>query len=145
MPGPFKVVSWSPHTPITQRKLDAMVSNDNWLKDKMVRGHYSAFNTRRGEGIHMACGLTLITARKNNQAHKRVNLPGFFSPGCRPIITTGIISRHQRRLFVTVDGPGNQMHPTKDGFQVHVHAENFRKKDNKISRNCYVSWHAMGW
>ena len=35
----FKVVSWSPRDPITDDKLDAMVSNDNWLRDNMMRGN----------------------------------------------------------------------------------------------------------
>lgn len=142
---PFKVISWSPNEPITDEKLDAMVSNDNWLKTKMVQGNYSAYNKKRDEGLRIAGGLALITSRKAANAQKSVGFNDFFSPGCRPIVTTGIVSKSQRQIFVTVDGPGNQLHPTKDGFQVFVHVDAWDKKNKKISRNFYVSWIALGY
>lgn len=141
----FKVVSWSPNDPITDGKLDSMVSNDNWLKRNMVRGLYSAHSRRRDEGIRIASGLALITSRPQHHAVKQVGFGGFFSDGCRPIVTTGIVSKQQRRIWCTIDGIGEDLHPNRNGFQVHVVVSEQAKKDDKIKRNFYVSWVAVGY
>lgn len=142
---PFKVISWSPNEPITDEKLDAMVSNDNWLKQNMVKGMYSAHGINRTEGVKIMSGLALITARKSSTANVTVGFKGFFTEGCKPIVTTAIISTHQRRLMVTIDGVGSNPTPTRDGFQVHLFSDADKKTDRKISKNCYVSWHAVGY
>lgn len=137
----FKVISWSPGEPITDGKLDAMVSNDNWLKTKMLRGVYGAYNKRRDEGIKLATGLVLITSRNQSTATKNVSFGGFFSDGCRPIVTTGIVSQSQTKVFDVLSGPGQDLHPNRDGFQVHVTVDD----KQKIKRNFYVSWIAVGY
>lgn len=141
---PFKVISWAPLDPITDEKLDAMVSNDNWLRDNMVRGTYDAHNVKRTEGLRMASGLALIPSGKNASASRSVSFGSFFSESCNPIVTTGIVSSSQRQIYATIDGPGSKPHPTRDGFQVHVFVES-NAKGKKISRNFYVSWHALGY
>lgn len=141
----FKVVSWSPDEPILDGKLDAMVSNDNWLKTHMVRGSYAAHSRRRDEGIRLASGLVLITSRKQASASKTVSFGGFFSDGCRPLVSTGIVSKHQRRIFCVIDGLGNELHPNRNGFQAHVTIDAQAKKDQKIKRNFYISWLAVGY
>lgn len=140
----WNIVSWSPRDPITDEKLDGMVSNDNYLRDHMVRGRYSANGVKIDTGIRLASGLCLITSGKSANKVKSVSFNNFFSEGCKPIVTTGIVSASQRLIFVTIDGPGSKPQPTRDGFQVHVHVESKNKK-KKISRNFYVSWHALGY
>lgn len=141
---PFKVISWSPQDPITNDKLDAMVNNDNWLRDNMMVGRYSANGVRRSQGVRMASGLALITAGKSASRTRGVTFGNYFSESCKPIVTTGIVSSSQRQIFATIDGPGSKPQPQRDGFQVHVHVESKNKK-KKISRNFYVSWHALGY
>jgi hypothetical protein len=141
---PFQVVSWAPLEPITDEKLDAMVSNDNWLRDNMVLGQYGANGVKRDSGIRIASGLALITSGKSANKSKFVAFNNYFSDSCKPIVTTGIVSASQRQIFATIDGPGSKPQPTRDGFQVHVHVNSSNKK-KKISRNFYVSWHALGY
>ena len=140
----FKVISWSPLDPITDEKLDAMVSNDNWLRDNMARAQYAANGVHRDVGVRIASGLALITAGTKAAKSKDVNFGSYFSESWKPIVTTGIVSASQRQIFATIDGPGSAPQPTRDGFQVHVFvpATSGRKK---IQRNCYVSWHAIGY
>lgn len=140
----FKVVSWSPRDPITDEKLDNMVNNDNWLRDHQVRGRYSANGVRFDVGIRMASGLALITSSKSADRNKSVSFGNYFSEGCKPIVTTGIVSSSQRQIFASIDGPGSKPQPTRDGFQVHVHV-NSKNKRRKITKNFYVSWHALGY
>lgn len=141
---PFKVVSWSPDDPITDEKMDAMVSNDNWLRDNSVRGLYTGHGVRRKEGVKIASGLALIHSRKQNTASKRVEFNGFFLSVCRPVVTTGLVSSSQRMVFVSIDGLGT-MHPDNRGFNAHVLVTANDKKNRRIKRNMYVSWHAVGY
>lgn len=140
----FKVISWAPLDPITDEKLDAMVGNDNWLRDNMVRGRYGANGVNRDTGIRIASGMALITSGKAATKTKFVSFGNYFSDSCKPLVTTGIVSASQRQIFVTIDGPGSKPQPTRDGFQVHVYV-NSTNKIKKISRNFYVSWHALGY
>lgn len=140
----FKVVSWSPLEPITDEKLDAMVSNDNWLRDNMMVGQYKGHGVTKTTGLRVATGLVTIAPSKSNQRVANVNFGNFFSTSCRPIITTGIVSGSQRMIFATIDGPGSALHPTRDGFQIHVFVDSL-SKTRKITRTFYVSWTAVGW
>ncbi len=142
---PFKVISWAPLDPVTDEKLDAMVSNDNWLRDNMMRGRYAANGVTRETGLRMASGLALITSHKSNERRKDVSFGTYFSESCRPIVTTGIVSASQRQIYATIDGPGSKPQPTRDGFEVHVFVNTNKKKGKKITRNFYVSWHALGY
>lgn len=141
---PFKVVSWSPNDVITDEKLGAMVNNDEYLRDNMMRGRYHGNGTTRLTGLRMASGMALITARKSASATKWVDFGNYFTEGCKPLVTTGIMSSSQRQIFATFDGPGNKWQPTRDGFQVHVYVVS-NSKTKKISRNFYVTWHALGY
>lgn len=141
---PFKVVSWAPLDPITDEKLDAMVSNDNWLRDNMLRGRYGANGVTRETGLRIASGLALITSGKAASRSRSVSFDTFFSESCNPIVTTGIVSSSQRQIYATIDGLGNKPQPTRDGFQVYVFV-NSKNKNKKISRNFYISWHALGY
>ena len=141
---PFKVVSWAPLDPITDEKLDAMVNNDNWLRDNMMRGKYSANSVNRENGMRMLAGLALITSGKAASKSVNVSFGNYFSEACRPIVTTGIVSAGQRQIYSTIDGPGSKPQPTRDGFQAHVFVNSSNKK-KKIARNFYISWHALGY
>src|SRR6478752_1045795 len=98
----WKIISWSPNDPITDDKMNNMVNNDNLLKQNMVQGRYRGYSKTRDDGIRLMGGLALITARKAANATVGVNFAGFFTQGCRPIVTTGTISKAQRNISVTI-------------------------------------------
>ena len=141
---PFRAVSWTHTELISEDKMDQISSNMNWLRDNTPRAHYRAHGLNKKDQIKIASGLALITARKQNHATQRVSFGNFFSPNSRPIVTTGTVSNAQRRIFVTHDGIG-QLHPDHTGFDIHVVIFATTKRQNRITRNFYVSWHAMGW
>lgn len=141
---PFKVVSWAPLDPVDVDKLQAMVSNDAWLRDNQARARYAANGVTRDEGIKILSGLILIPSGKGNSKTKNVSFGSYFSEGCKPIVTTGIVSGTQRKIFVTVDGPGKVMQPQRDGMQVHVVVNSTNAK-MKITHNFYVSYVAIGF
>lgn len=141
----FQVVSWQPLDVISQDKLSAMVNNDNWLRDNTVRARYSGNGVKKDTGIRILTGLVLITSGKSASPQpKTVGFDNYFSQSCTPIVTTGIISSAQRQIFVTIDGPGSALQPTRSGFNVNVYVNSTNKK-KKISKNFYVSWHAIGF
>lgn len=140
----FKVISWSPGDVITDYKLGALVNNDQWLRDNSLRARYVGHGVSRSENIRMLTGLVQIPSGKAANASKSVSFNGFFSDGCHPIVTTGIVSSSQRQIFATIDGPGKNLQPDRSGFTMHVHVNSNNKKQ-KISRNFYVSWHAIGY
>ena len=141
---PFKVISWSEFDVIDEDKMDALVTNDIWLRDNMMRGQYRGHNIRITEGVKMLSGMVYITSRKQSYATTNVSFGGFFLSTCQPIVTIGIVSSHQRRIFATLDGIG-KMHPDSRGFQIHVQVEGDTKKQKKIQKNFYVNWQAMGY
>lgn len=141
---PFRAVSWAPSDLITEDKMDQMAANMNWLRDNTPRGHYRAHGVNKKDQIKIAAGLALITARKQRHAARRVSFGNFFTPRSRPIVTTGVISSKNRQVHVTIDGIG-QLHPDHTGFDVHVMVEGTNKKNNRILRNMYISWQALGY
>lgn len=141
---PFKVISWSPEQPITKDKLDAMVSNDNWLRDNMIRARYATIGDSRETGVRMLSGLATVRSSKSASRTVNVNFGSFFSQSCKPVVTTGIVSKTQRQIFVTIDGPGSKPMPTRDGFQIHVMIGSNNKK-KKIKRDFFVSYLVMGF
>lgn len=142
----FKVVSWSPLDPITKDKLDAMVSNDNFLKDNMISGQYSRGSINRRTGLRVLTGIMPVPSHpKSGSYDKVVNLGTFFSQNCMPMITTGIYSQHHRKVFVTIDGPGNVKYPTSSSFAMHVRVEG-AKAGAKINRKPFdIVWVAVGY
>lgn len=143
---PFKVVSWSPNEPITSDKLNTMVSNDNWNRDNMVRGRFESGGVNRDIGVLLLSGLQLITPPGGTAASvtKNVTFGTYFSEACNPIVTTGVVSSSQKKIWVTIDGPGSKTTPTRDGFQVTATVDS-KKKKKKFTKNFYISWHALGF
>lgn len=123
--------------------MDQLASNTQWLFDNMPRARYTAHGVRQNEGVKIAAGLCLIPASDMARANREVTFGDFFSVGCQPVVTTGIVAT-QRRIHATIDGIG-QLHPDHRGFQVHIYMDIPNEENNFIARNFYVSWHAIGY
>lgn len=142
----FNVISWSPNEPVTDYKLDAMVENDNWLRDNMVIGQLRNSGPDKNSGIKIAAGLVAITANKTRQQTKAVRFNNFFTSGCKPNVTTGVYSaaNGHKMVWVTIDGEGAGVVPTNIGFNITAYIETLTKT-KKITKNFYVSWQAVGY
>lgn len=142
---PFKPVSWAPNQPITSEKLNAMASNDTYLRQTMVRGHYSAVGVNRVEGVKIMAGMIPFAPTKALHTARRVSFANFFSASCKPVVTTGLISAASKMVFVSVDGPGGHLLPTRDGCEISVMPFAYVQKNRKINATLYVAWHAVGY
>lgn len=142
---PFRAVNWSPSELVGEDKMDQMNSNMSWLRDNTPRGVYTLpSGLRRVEGLRIASGRVLITARKSDSAIAPVRFGNFFSSRCQPIVTTGIVAEGQRKIFAIINGFG-QLHPDHRGFQVAVNIAADAEKFDRISKSFYVTWQAMGY
>lgn len=144
---PFRIVNWSPNELLGQDKLDQMNANMQWLYDNSMRGYYTLpGGTRRVEGLRIAAGRVLITARKTDDASANVNFNNLFTSGCQPIVTTGIVANFgQPRIFCVINGLGTDIQPDNRGFQVYVNIAADLKKNDTIKKSFYVNWQALGY
>lgn len=138
---PYKPLSWQPSDIISDSKLDQIANNSQWLFENTPRASYNAYGVKRATGVKIASGTVLIYASKLASQTRPVYFGNFFSAACKPVVTTGVIS-FQRRTFVITNGFGVYQ-PDNRGFEIVVECES--ASANKIERNFYVSWMAMGF
>lgn len=142
---PFRAVNFQPNQLLSADLLNQLATNQTWLYENTPRSVYTYAGITRREGTRIVSGRALIGATTKNNASTTVRFGNFFSTNCNPNITHGIVSAQQRRFFVTIDGIG-QLMPDNTGFQIHVYLDaQTPKKQDKISRNIYIPWIAMGY
>ena len=142
---PFKIIQWSPSDIITDDRLHNINSNLTWLHDKTPRGMYTLpGGARKDTNIKIAAGRVAIPATKSQNASASVRFGNFFSTGCQPIVTTGIVSDFQRKLFCAINGFG-QLQPDHTGFQVFVNVAATLDKNDYIASTFYITWQALGY
>lgn len=142
----FKALNWTPNELLGEAKTDQLGDNAEYLYLNTPRAVYTLpSGLRRSEGVKIASGRVMITKRlKTDSATVAVKFGNFFTIGCQPIITTGIISENQTKIFATVNGIG-QLQPDASGFNVAVNIATDSKKKDKIAHSFYVTWQAMGY
>lgn len=142
----FRAVNWTPGEMISDPKADQMTENAQWLFENTPRAIYTLpGGLRRVEGVKVAAGRVVIGRRpKTDSANETVRFGNYFSPRCEPIITTGIVSEHQTKIFCTISGIG-KLQPDSRGFEVGVNIAADKKKNDKIARSFFVTWQAMGY
>lgn len=142
----FKAVNWTPNELIGESKTDQMTDNAEWLFINTPRAIYTLGGLRRTEGVKIAAGRVIIAKRmKSDSASATVKFGNFFTARCEPIITTGIVSEHQTKIFATIHGDGGRLQPDNSGFRVAVNIAAEAKRKDKIARSFYITWQAMGY
>ena len=139
----FKVINWSPNEVISKDKMDSINQNTVWLRDNSPRAYYSTPDVSREQGLRIASGRKPIPAGKNDSDTVTVHFKNLFASKCQPIITTGIVSNNQRKIFCVISGLG-QLHPDNRGFDIHVNVSAGKEKNDKI-KGFHVTWQALGY
>jgi len=143
----YKVVTWSVNDDMSIAKLNAMVNNMNVLRRTQPRATYRRTNgTTVSAGIKFLGGRVIIPARNSIQRTVSVNFGNFFSTGCSPIVTFGVISSYERAVFVKGRGQGG-VAPKYNRLLIDVVLDRDidNGKKNKIDRAFYVDYHAIGY
>lgn len=142
----FKAVNWTPNELLGETKTDQMGDNADYLFTNTPRSIYTLpGGLRRAQGVKIASGRVLIAKDpKSDSASATVRFGNFFTANCDPIITTGIVSSGQAKIFCVINGIG-QLQPDNTGFQVGVNIAAESKKKDNIAHSFYIAWLAMGY
>jgi len=141
----WKAITWSPNDVITDEKLQGMVANDELLKNNVLQTTYRGNSGSQSQGLRLLAGTaTISSTKKSASAARSISFGSFFSSNVKPIISTGLVSKNQRQVFLTVSGQGNIVIPNNKGMVVHVFVAPSSKKKN-ITNTLYVHWHALGY
>lgn len=142
----FRAVNWTPNERLGESKTDQMNDNAEYLYQRTPRAVYTLpGGLHRAEGIKICSGRVVIAKRpKTDAATVRVSFGNFFSSRCEPIVTTGVVSEKQTRIFCVVNGLG-KLQPDTRGFNVEVNIARTNKRKGKLAHSFYVAWQAMGY
>lgn len=142
----FRAINWTPNERIGESKFDQMAENADWLYRRTPRAIYTLpGGLRRNEGVKIAAGRVIIARRpKSDSANATVKFGNFFSARCEPIVTTGVVSEKQVKIFCTVNGIG-RLQPDVSGFNVEIKMAGTNKRKGKIAHSFYVAWQAVGY
>jgi hypothetical protein len=142
----YKAVNWTPNEVIGETKMDRMTGNADYLFARTPRTVYTLpSGLTRAEGVRIAAGRVVIAKNtKRDSATAQVNFGNFFSSRCEPLITTGIVSEGQQRIFAVINGIG-RLQPDARGFQTTVNIAAEADKNDAIMRSFYVTWQAVGY
>jgi hypothetical protein len=142
----FKAITWSPSELVGEAKMDTLVSNSEFLFYNTPRALYTdaQSNITRVEGLKIASGRGIITARQEDTAGLTISFGNFFSSGCQPIITTGISANNEVAIFCVVNGISTEI-PDNTGFQVEVNVATTNPANDRFVQSVYINWMAMGY
>lgn len=140
----FKAIVWSPNELIGEAKMDTLVENSEFLFYNTPRALYTLPGITRVEGVKIASGRGIITARPEDTAGLTISFGNFFSSGCEPIITTGISANNEVAIFCVVNGISTEL-PDNTGFQVEVNVATSNAANDRFVQNVYINWMAMGY
>jgi len=141
----FQAINWTPNEIISEPKMDQLARNVQTLYNRMPQAIYNA-NVTREKGVRIVAGRALIPAnQKSDNATVAVRFGNFFTARCEPIITTGVVTNNQVRIFCVINGLGSRLHPDHTGFNIAINVAAEAKKNDKIAHAFFVSWQAMGY
>lgn len=153
-PGPgtpvttFKATNWSQNEMITQSKANVSNNNIDWLFRNTPRAKYSlpgnGRDLQRNEGIKIAGGRIIIAEPTKSDAEGEVRFGNFFSNGCEPIVTTGVISTFPG-IACAISGIGGGI-PDQRGIKVKVKISDWLKTTRPtFGETFYIAFNAMGF
>lgn len=140
----FKAIVWSPNELIGESKMDTLVSNSEFLFYNTPRALFTDTGIARVEGVKIASGRGIITARTSDTAGLTISFGNFFSNGCQPIITTGINSEGETAIFCVVSGISTAI-PDNTGFKVEANVATTIAANDQFLRSVYINWMAVGY
>jgi hypothetical protein len=141
---PYKVIAWQPYELMTEDKMNQDAYNVQWLYENTPRILYTSPSINRPTGIKLVSGRLRFDKKNADTAEATVSFGGYFSTGCQPNITTGIISNGQRKIHVVLSGI-SQLYPNENGFRTRIEIAAESKKNDKIQSVFWVNWMAMGY
>lgn len=142
---PYKATSWQDNEPLFTSKLNTMSNNDQWLYENAPRMLYSAYGTKRTEGLKIAAGVKACTPNPAGFQQDVVYFGSFFSESCSPVVVTGLIHQGEVRITFGVKGIG-QTYIDHRGFEILGGAiPSTFYKWNAMTKPFWIPWIAVGY
>lgn len=140
----FKALNWSPNEVLDEPKLDTLSGNLDYLFANTPRALYTVPGIARTEGVKLVSGKAVMGPAPSNSSVVTVTFGNYFSNGCQPNITTGVISNRHKMIFDSYWGIGKTI-PDHTGFQIQIVFGSPNNKVYQITGTPYVAWMAMGY
>ena len=141
----FVAVNWTANQIIDEDSLDQINNNTVYLRNQSVDGKYMHMNNGVVDiGIKILCGRKQVIPKASDTATVRIGFAKMFTPDSTPIITTSLLSPGPVKFFHVINGI-NRLHPNHQGFECKVNAYFDAKKKDKIPRQLWINWIAMGY
>lgn len=144
---PFVATQWQPLDLLEESKMDDMANGIQFVHDNTPRARFNVGSSySRAQGVKIASGRVSVPRdMKKDRDTKTVNFGNFFTAGCSPLVTTGIMSPQQANIFCVFRGL-TRVEPDHNGMVIEIQiGETANKAVPKIRRSFAVHWIAMGW
>lgn len=141
---PYKAVSWGDEY-LSTEKLNQMTSNDQWLYENMPKMNFNTYGVKKTTGVKVMAAICIVPASTASSSSATFNFGTFFSPGCKPVITTGVqITQNTRWRNHAVIAGLSSYTPDHRGMKISLLANELSAAYNSI-RTTYVHFIAVGW
>lgn len=140
----YKPVTWGDE-PVYKNKLNQMAQNEQHLYENMPKLNFNTYGVKRTSGVKIMAAIAIVPGTTSTASAMTFNFGTFFSPGCKPVITTGIqptqTTRWRNHAVITgISG----FAPDHRGFKMFVMANEPSGSTNTIGTT-YVHFIAVGW
>jgi hypothetical protein len=127
-----------------QSRLNAMISNLNFLNDSKVRVNYNAYGVQRSDGMKIACGTADADSPNTMFRLRWVAAGNFFTPGTRPVCVVTLATLRVRRSTIAIaQRTGESIIPDHTGFQ--AYARFIFETGNPPYGPNFIHWIMMGY
>lgn len=143
--SPYSPTSFNPDEPISDDKMNQIANNVQWLYENSPRMLYNAHGTKKGSGIKILSGMSIVPTSASTLSTVTVYFGSFFSQGCRPVVVATPNGRGGRtRYMSTVKGIGYD-YPDHRGAELQLTTDEYAAASNKHLIAITVHWIAVGW
>lgn len=100
----YKPVTWG-EEPTSTPKLNQMANNTQWVYENMPTMLFNAYGIKKTSGVKILAGIAIVPANGAQWSSVNVSFGTFFTPGCKPVVTTGRqITSGKPRFHTTMRG-----------------------------------------
>lgn len=125
-------------------RMNAIISNLNYLNQNKVTVSYNAYGVQRTDGIKIACGVTDADSPNRFYRNRWVNTGNFFTPGTRPVAVVTFASLRARRSTIAV-AQRTGLSPILDSTGFQAYCRYIFESGNLPYGPNFINWMMMGY
>lgn len=141
---PYTTVSWNDMEITSTDKLNQMTNNDQWLFENTPRAYYNTTGVARSSGVKILAGIATLAPVATSYTSLQISFGTFFTTGCVPVCTLGLMTYPRFRMSVSFTGIG-QVQPDSRGINVRVASTEPISTNQKIDNTVQINYIAIGW